>query len=253
MPIARFLDTDATSAGLWSCDGRGVPADCIEREWVLIIPRCGSVIERVGRRDPPLAAGLALVVGAGEFLVMRSPTHVRVHATIVSVRGDAGAPRARAGVGALTPGALLAHHRLLRDGPHRRDPLALEEVALELAASAHQGSTSPRLTAPLREAALEAIALVAAQPSPPSLGTLARQVGVAPWPLSRAIRALLGVPLREYLVRRRIDRALEQLAVSPRMTISEAAHAAGFASHAHFTDVVRARFGSGPRELLGRR
>lgn len=253
MPITPVLDTATVSAGLWSCDGRGVPANCIEPEWVLITPRRGSVIERVGRREPPLAPGLALVVGAGEFLLLRSPDRARVHATMVSVPATAGVSRARAGLAALTPRALLAHHRLLRDGLHRRDQLALEEAALELAASAHERSASPRLTVALRDAAQDAIALVATQPTPLSLGALAQQVGVAPWPLSRAIRALLGVPLREYLMRRRIATAFEQLAMSPCATISEVAHAAGFASHAHFTDAVRTRFGIAPRALLGRR
>ena len=46
----------------------------------------------------------------------------------------------------------------------------------------------------------------------------------------------------------RLIRALQAIAEGHNLTT--AAHAAGFASHAHFTDAVRARFGVPPRVLL---
>lgn len=255
MPFALWVSTESVVAGVWSCDGRNVPAPAVEPEWVMLLPRAGSLLERVGPRGAAVPPATALIIDAGESLALRSTAGSRVQATVVSLPDGTGHPRAPGGFHALSPRALLAHHRLQRaerDGTH---PFAREELALELAA-AIGGSRVPdgvRLTPALHDAARAALGLVMTSGTPPSLTVLARATGVAPWPLSRAMRALLGVPLREYLVRRRLANALEQMAASPRRPISEIAHATGFASHAHFTDVVRARFGVPPRALAGDR
>jgi AraC-like DNA-binding protein len=255
MPLTPWISTESVVAGVWSCDGRTVPAPAVEPALVMLVPRAGSLLERVGPRSTAVLPATALIIDAGETLTLRSTAGSRVQATVVSLPDGSGHPRAPCGLQALSPRALLAHHRIQRAERDGTPPFAREELALELAA-AIGGTAVPdgvRLTPALQAAARAALALVMTSGTPPSLTVLARATGVAPWPLSRAMRALLGVPLREYLVRRRLADALEQMAASPRRPISEIAHAAGFASHAHFTDVVRARFGVPPRALAGDR
>lgn len=251
MPVTPSVSSDAVFAGVWSCDGRHAPAPSIEPSWVVLVPRVGSLLERTGDRRIPVPPATALVVDAGESLALRSIRGTTVQATVVVPADAAALPLTGSGIRAMAPAALLAHYRLERAERESAPPIVIEELALELAASVAE---PPRHAAPLsstlRDAAHTALAIVAASDVSPSLAALAGMTGVAPWPLSRAIRAVLGVPLREYVVRRRVAAALDLLARTPSRCIGEVAHAAGFASHAHFTDAVRARFGIPPRALL---
>lgn len=253
MPVTPLISTDAVFAGVWSCDGRHAPAPSIEPSRIVMIPRADSALERTGRVASMVPPATVLVVEAGEALALRSLRGTAVQATVVTPADAAGQPRGEIGIRAMDPAALLAHHRLQCAARHGAPSLSLEELALELAAAVERVSfRATRLSRSQRDAAHDALSMVAAAESTPSLATLARATGVAPWPLSRAIRTVLGIPLREYALRRRIALALEHMVRMPSRTIGEVAHAAGFASHAHFTDAVRARFGVPPRALLAR-
>ncbi|HEU4698380.1 MAG TPA: helix-turn-helix domain-containing protein [Gemmatimonadales bacterium] len=264
MPLTSWITTEALTAGAWRCDGRHAePA--AEAGTLLLLPRGGTVVRRTDGRRATVLPATALVTRPGEPLALAgaesgtgagrsAPGPAR--ATIV-VLGAAGVPAPRASrVRALSPAALLAHYRLQR-AEHAGwcDALAREELTLELAAAiVHDAPAPPPGSTALRLAALDALAAVADAPdgAPPSLGALARTTGTTPWALSRALRRLLGVPLREYLLRRRLAVALDRLAADPARSLSAVAHDAGFASHAHFTDAVRARWGMPPRALIGR-
>jgi AraC-like DNA-binding protein len=253
MPVTPSVSSDAVFAGVWSCDGRHVPAPSIEPAWIVLVPRVGSLVERTGDRRSSVPPATALVVDAGESLALRSIRGTEVQATVVVPADAAALPFGGSGIRAMAPAALLAHHRLQRAEQEGAPPLVIEELALELVAFVMEPPRhAMRLSSTLRDAAHAALTIVAASDVPPSLAALAGMTGVTPWPLSRAIRAVLGIPLREYVVRRRLAAALDQLARAPNRFIGEVAHAAGFASHAHFTDAVRARFGIPPRTLLAR-
>ncbi len=58
-----------------------------------------------------------------------------------------------------------------------------------------------------------------------------------------------AVPLRRYRLWRRM--ALAMLAVRDGGTLTQAAHAAGFASSAHFSTAFRRMFGIAPSRLTG--
>ncbi|GMV09111.1 MAG: hypothetical protein AMXMBFR55_08450 [Gemmatimonadota bacterium] len=252
MPVTPLISTESVFAGIWSCDGHHAPAPSIEPSRIVMIPRADSPLARTGRGSSTVPPAAALVVEAGEALALRSVRGTAVQATVVAPADAAGQPRGGIGIRAMEPAALLAHHQLQRAARFGAPSLTLEELALELAAVVGRESfPTPRLPSSQRDAAHAALSMVAAAEATPSLAALARATGVAPWPLSRAIRAVLGIPLREYVLRRRIALALEYMVRTPSRTIGEAAHAAGFSSHAHFTDAVRARFGVPPRALLG--
>jgi AraC-like DNA-binding protein len=60
----------------------------------------------------------------------------------------------------------------------------------------------------------------------------------------------VGIPLRRYLLRLRVQRAAGALAAGH--TVTEAAHAAGFADAPHLTRTFRRILGATPRDLLRR-
>jgi len=80
-----------------------------------------------------------------------------------------------------------------------------------------------------------------------SLEALAEVVGLSPGRLMHAFTESLGVPLRPYLAWLRTQRAAA--AISAGASLTEAAHAAGFADSAHMTRTFRRTFGIAPRAL----
>jgi AraC-like DNA-binding protein len=59
----------------------------------------------------------------------------------------------------------------------------------------------------------------------------------------------LGIPIRPYLLRLRVQQAAGAIAAG--RTVTEAAHVAGFADAPHLTRTFRRVFGITPRELKG--
>lgn len=79
----------------------------------------------------------------------------------------------------------------------------------------------------------------------------ARQLGLSSSRFLHRFRAHTGLPLRPYLRWRRLLDALSL--VMQGASLTEAAHAAGFADSAHFTRTFRRHFGLAPRALAGMR
>lgn len=79
----------------------------------------------------------------------------------------------------------------------------------------------------------------------------ARQLGLSSSRFQHRFRAHTGLPLRPYLRWRRLLDALR--AVLQGASLTDAAHAAGFADAAHFTRTCRRHFGLAPRALSGMR
>jgi len=80
---------------------------------------------------------------------------------------------------------------------------------------------------------------------PPALGALAAEAGVHPAHLARAFRKEFRCTPGEYVRRRRIEWAREQLLAGSR-SMSEIAHAAGFADQSHFIRTFKRYTGSTP-------
>lgn len=89
----------------------------------------------------------------------------------------------------------------------------------------------------------------------PSIGQLARALGLHPVYLAREFRRAVGCSPGEYLRHHRIERAASLLAAS-RAPLTEIALQCGFADQSHFTRQFRAAFGASPsayrRRRLGR-
>lgn len=80
-----------------------------------------------------------------------------------------------------------------------------------------------------------------------SLEALADVVGLSPGRLMHAFTASIGLPLRPYLMWLRTQRAAAAIVTGA--SLSEAAHAAGFADAAHMTRTFRRTFGLAPSAL----
>ena len=94
-------------------------------------------------------------------------------------------------------------------------------------------------------------ALPAALPERITAAACARQLNLSSSRFQHRFRAHTGLPLRPYLRWRQLLVALRE-AMQGR-TLTEAAHAAGFADAAHFTRSFRRHFGLAPRALAGMR
>jgi AraC family transcriptional regulator len=80
-----------------------------------------------------------------------------------------------------------------------------------------------------------------------SLEELSRAVGVTAPHLTSVFRAVEGVPLYQYLLRARLERAMAMLLPHERPEdLSEIALQVGFSSHSHFTAAFRRMFGCAP-------
>jgi len=80
------------------------------------------------------------------------------------------------------------------------------------------------------------------------LTELAKQAGLSPSRFLHLFKAETGVPLRRYRIWNRMGAAVRACAEGASLT--EAAHAAGFASSAHFSTAFRDMFGMMPSDVL---
>jgi AraC family transcriptional regulator len=154
----------------------------------------------------------------------------------------------------VTPRALLTQHLILRQIEEGAPPLAIEELALMLAAESFRDpSAEPRLKrrpTPARRDAVEmAQAILAANyEKPVRLQDIARAVDVSPYHLCREFRRVTGMRMHEYLNCIRLRAALEHVA-EPRLRFAEIAHHHGFSSHSHFAAAFRKEFLITPSEV----
>lgn len=85
-----------------------------------------------------------------------------------------------------------------------------------------------------------------------SVDALAREAGMSPFRFFRAFKATLGTSPHQYVLRRRLDRAL-RLLDDPDARLSDVAVSTGFADQSHFTRAFRRQFGATPGAVQGRR
>lgn len=140
------------------------------------------------------------------------------------------------------------------DGSRREPPIILKSKDSRLRywsdTPASMGSgllappSPPRLEPPLRQ-----IDLLLDQGAI-QLADLAGQAGLSTERFRHLFAEALGVPFRRYVLWRRIGRAVSQL--SDGLSVTAAAHAAGFADGAHFTRTMKVMFGVAP-SVLGRK
>jgi AraC family transcriptional regulator len=145
--------------------------------------------------------------------------------------------------GALAELAFRIHRELVR--MDQTSPLVIEELLLELiAGAAREAEGSPTGDSPdwLRRA-LECID--AGLAGPLGVTRIAQAVGVHPVTLARAFRRRYHCTMGDYVRRRRIERAKQELRNS-RARLAEIAAANGFADQSHFSRLFRHYTGMTP-------
>jgi AraC-like DNA-binding protein len=83
-----------------------------------------------------------------------------------------------------------------------------------------------------------------------SVTDLARVAGISPYHFCRVFHYLVGLPLHQYVMKRRL--AASAKAMRDGMLISDAAYSTGFASLSYFSRAFRRHFGSSPRAFARR-
>lgn len=159
-------------------------------------------------------------------------------------------PRFPADSLSLTGPIALCHAGLLR-ARTEDDPIALQELALDLARWSVQRSTrastpEARITRRATDAVQHTRSILATRHSERlTLDGLARAAGLTPWHLSRVFRAATGESVHQYLLRIRLHRGLECVALGEN-NLARIALECGFSSHSHFTSAFRRAFGCSP-------
>ena len=150
----------------------------------------------------------------------------------------------------------LLKHAAGADAPER---LAVQEATLDLSAyllraaarAAHAGVRRRCRAGTLalrrrHEGALAAQELLLRRyREPMSLPAIARAVGVSPFHLCRAFRAVVGESIHRYRTDLRLRAALQPLCES-NLSLAHLALDLGFSSQSHFTTAFAARFGTTP-------
>lgn len=98
------------------------------------------------------------------------------------------------------------------------------------------------------QARAAAVALAARPGEGWSLDALSRQVHSSPFHLARSFRSELGEPVHQYLLRMRLNRALEAVLDSGE-ALTDLALRLGFATPSHFTAAFRRHYGQTPTAL----
>lgn len=112
-------------------------------------------------------------------------------------------------------------------------------VAIEDALPAPSQTLDARLSIVLRE--------LAANSGRDAISLVASRNGLSASHLRELARDQLGFPLSTWLIWRKLERSMRELAVG--VTLIEAALAGGFADQAHFTRAMRRMFGVTPGEV----
>jgi len=255
-PIVRVYDV--------SCRAPRSPYGSLEVGGVaqVILPRRGVFI--VERRGEPMVVDTttALVIGADEEYRVSHPGAAGDDCTVVVLPPDL-LEQAVGGVdgrsGTLRPRDHLATclvTRALRD--RSADRLEVEDASLLLVAALSQMfgrsacENGQHLGAAQRARVEQVRAILASSPAERwDLSAVARAVHCSPFHLARQFRAVTGETISRYLLRLRLNLAVERLAEGER-DLAALALATGFAHHSHFSARFRSVFGMTPtaaREL----
>jgi AraC-like DNA-binding protein len=205
-------------------------------------------------------AGDQIVVGPTSVVVhpaddefrMASPSNRPQRSTIIYLRGELERGVRGATTGRLDASTALRHRELIAS----RDPVAIEEAALDLVRDVLAIPAAPRRGRPpasWRRVADDMLHAIATRHHERlSLDDIAAAAGSSPFHASRVFRAVTGETVHRHLVRVRLRVALYALARDEGRDLGELAFAAGFSSHSHFSSAFRVEFGVSPSAVRGR-
>ncbi len=246
------------------------------RDAVVVFPRTSVWIRHEGGRPFVADPNVVTIYNRGQRYERRPISPTGDHCDWFAV-SDAAAREIIAGIAperaeaperpfaferASAPAALYARQRaLLRRtlAGHasalevEEESLAIVDAVLRLAHAARpagsSATASPRRR-DLAEATRAELARTALENR--SVAELARTLGASPFHLCRVFREQTGQTMHRYRVGLRVRAAIERLEApvrGARASLSTVAHAAGFASHAHFVRICHRELGLTPARL----
>ncbi|HEU4564232.1 MAG TPA: helix-turn-helix transcriptional regulator [Gemmatimonadaceae bacterium] len=274
MPSETWLAASGLTISEWHCPGavRALGPEEAPAAYELSVVREGAYLRHL--RDRTVAADpstllcgtpaepfrLAQRVGAAAretVVALDEPSFRALLGETDPRAGDAAAATFPADAITLTGRGALVHAALLRVHREGSDPVALQELAMELARWAVRPDTRPRRPArALSRHAMEAVhhtraTLAMRFAERLTLDDLGRAVSFTSWHLSRVFRAATGESVHQHLLRIRLHAALERVALGGR-NLSRIALECGFSSHSHFTSAFRRAYGSSPSRAFHR-
>jgi AraC family transcriptional regulator len=212
----------------------------------------GMVQEDYGRRQRICAPGMVIFHPPGES--HRQTHHVRVAALNVEIGGTWLHRFGELGH-ALDRPAEFREGRVARAGlqilreflaPDRDSALAIECLTWEILAASSACNTDTNRPGP--GWVVEARELLDSRlDEAPTLGSLAKAVGIHPVHFAAVFRRIHGCSVGEYSRRRRLDHARQRLAETD-LSLAQVATEAGFADQSHMTRVFKRFLGLTPRE-----
>lgn len=272
MPSKTWLTAAGMTIREWHCPGAVRPLSPEEAPaaYEISVVRQGTYLRRLhgrtvvadpttlvcGNRAEPFRLAHRVGAAARETVVAMDERTFRGLLHERDARsGDETAVRFPLDALSLTGRGALLHAALLRARREGGDPVAMQELALELArwairprppARSRMATLSPRA----RDAVHHTRATLAARYAERlTLDDLALAVELTPWHLSRVFRAATGESVHRHLLQLRLNAALERIALRER-TLSTIAQDCGFSSHSHLTSAFRRAFGSSPSRTL---
>jgi AraC-like DNA-binding protein/quercetin dioxygenase-like cupin family protein len=229
--IGRFVVSDIAFAGDCRLARHEHPRGCIA------VVVAGSVSKAYARRTHEATRGTVVTMPARE---PHADLFGSAGARLVVVESDDASETSAFRNWAAVEVAHRMRHELA--APDQFSALALEGLALELAALAGRGEP-PRGDA---HSVDDAAAILRERfRDPPTASDLAAFVGVRPQQLARSFRARFGEGVGAYARNLRLDWAAERLARSD-LALARVACEAGFADQSHFTRAFTRRFGVPP-------
>jgi len=238
--IAMHIGKSTTSS--WKCDGRGGYGASVHGDITIVAPgacRRWEISHGTDNAVVIVLPGSLLETIAGELHIepsrinIRSLVHLRDHqmeSVCWALKADletactSGALYTDSLITALTARVISRYSSATLPGaPHRRGM---------------SGSELRRLLDWLEENLARDV----------SLSTIAACSGFSRSHLNATFRQAMGIPLHEYVVRRRVDRAKELL-VNGRLSITQIALECGFSHPSHMARHMRRILGSSPGDL----
>lgn len=248
MTAARWHGRAALGAG-WLLYVGAVGATALHAHHAVQILRAEPALEMSDRAGRVAAAAAAVVpAGVPHAFVSSSPQVVLLHLDpfLAPAAGLPTAGDATAGwlAGAAPLAATDLADLLAADRP-------AELVALVLDALAEPGHDSRPPVAAVRHPAVDQALRLLPQlvTQPVRLADVAARIGISPSRLAHVFSEQVGLPFRAYVRWLRFRTAIGQVAAGASLT--DAAHAAGFADSAHLTRVTHRTFGLAPSAVAG--
>jgi len=261
--------TGAIAVTDWRCHGRdsGTSQE-LTTDYQIAVTRRGAYLRREGRQAALAEPGVAVFYEPGRPHRIEHPasggdTCTVFHLPVELLREVYSelAPRLADAEHVRLPGAqvhidsapLLACHVIARSATSAHNPLAVEEMSIDLVRSVlvtacrSDARAVPDADPSLALETSQRVRLLIAERFSErlTLTALSGRLGHSPYQLCRRFRQATGSTIHRHLTRVRLHHALEQM-FETREHLTRVALASGFASHSHFTDSFRREFGMAP-------